>query len=755
MGIQRADHPAQRRATGTRTIVGLCAVVIIVGLAVTMLVVRLRDELTGAAEVARLRGDLTALAALEGRIEKGRTTALPDADGLLSDLRRDVVKAAEHFPELARSGSFVLAVADLYEQVFDAWADGRSPSQAILDDLDTLARGTDVYLLNTARGSQARADRVFNEGIATLAGATLLGTVLTIVAVRRLQRSARAMRLAALREESDRRVRTLIENAPDLVVLLDPHTRRATFASPSVRPLLGYEPDHFGELAISDLLHPDDLAAARRSFARAAEPGARGVNVSCRVRHADGTWRHFELSLSAPSDTSELTGVVVNGRDVTEKIELQRSLTHQASHDPLTGLSNRAAFVELLHSALSSEEAADTSVVFLDLDGFKEINDSLGHAVGDEVLMTIAARLVTLTRHRDQVARLGGDEFAIVTERDDAVSLGHRLLEVIALPIELATGAVHVGASIGVTHADDEATAEDMLRCADVAMYDAKARGRNRVSEFEPHMHEAVLGRVAMRSALDEALAHDEFRLVYQPEIDLRDGRLLGYEALIRWHRADGSIVPPNDFIPIAEASGQIVEIGRWVLRAALTQLAEWQREFASSHLTMAVNVSARQLEDESFVQTVAEELFLAEVPACSLTLELTETTLIHDVALASQRLAELHDIGVMIAIDDYGSGHASIGYLREFPVDIVKIDRSFVAALDDRPVEAEAYLRSITDLARALSMETVAEGIEHSDQLDRLRALQCGIGQGFHLARPLDPAAARAFLVERNGRLA
>ncbi len=395
-------------------------------------------------------------------------------------------------------------------------------------------------------------------------------------------------------------------------------------------------------------------------------------------------------------------------------------------------------------------EGEEVSIVYVDLDGFKEINDSLGHSAGDHVLITVADRLATLTRHRDQVARLGGDEFALVLVGDDPGPLAERLLHTIGRSIELPTGTIQVGGSVGVAFAEPGTSVEELLRNADVAMYDAKARGRNRTSVFQPEMHQALIERLEMRIALDEAIAGEQFRLVYQPCFALADNELQGFEALIRWERADGTIVAPDQFIPLAERTGQIVEIGRWVLHEALTQLACWQREHDCDALTMSVNVSARQLAEADFVDIVAAAVRDCGVAAPNVTLELTETTLVDDIELAGIRLAELHRLGVRLAVDDYGAGNASLGYLRVFPIDILKIDRSFVWALDTRPHEAAAYLRSITDLAKALAIDTVAEGIEHSEQLERVQALGCSIGQGFHLARPMAPSAAGELIGER-----
>jgi len=743
--------------------VAFSIILCVFGGAVTLMFTSVRDEVSDRGDVAQLRAEFSSLVSVRERIEAGDSISASVVGDQMAAVRGALIRDrallgrldSDLGPKIERAiGHYADALAALVE---DRGAHAIPEAEATV--LDGLAETADDALVTAGDRFENEGERDFRAGLLMIWVVTVGAIVVGTTAIVWASRAARRLRAVEAERRADDRVRALIEHAPDGVAIISQGGSRLSYASPAVARILGHPREELERLDIRTLIHPDDVGTMTRAYRRVVGAQERGgesgshERLDVRMRHADLSWHHIEMTLTDRTDDPDIAGVVVNGRDITQRVDLERSLSHQAHHDQLTGLANRASFVEQVHKVLDGpDRAPQVSIVFLDLDGFKEINDSLGHGAGDEVLMTIAARLITLTRHRDRAARLGGDEFAVLLVGDDPHPVAERLLAVVGQPVELSTGLVQVGGSVGIATADDVSSVEDLLRCADVAMYDAKARGKNRISQFEPQMHDALIERLAMRSALDEALLHEEFRLVYQPEISLSDGALLGFEALIRWDRADGTVVPPNDFIPVAEANGQIIEIGRWVLRSALDQLVAWQGEFADPRLTMAVNVSARQLDEDEFVGLVARELERTGIAPDTLTLELTETTLIRDLSLTGARLTRLRELGVRIAVDDYGSGHASIGYLREFPIDIVKIDRSFVWALDNDPREAEAYLRSITDLARALAIDTIAEGIEHSSQLERLRALGCGVGQGYHLARPLDVVAATAFLAGRAG---
>jgi diguanylate cyclase (GGDEF)-like protein len=419
----------------------------------------------------------------------------------------------------------------------------------------------------------------------------------------------------------------------------------------------------------------------------------------------------------------------------------QRRPTHI---DPLTDLPGRKLFVEQVQRALvrARRTARPLAVLSVNLDEVRLVNEGFGHAAGDLVLVEVAGRLLDAVRDEDHVARLGGDEFGVLVEcledPQDAARLAERIIERLQPQLQLDGGVeVFVRASVGIAVSAGEGEgAEDLLRNADVAMRGAKRQGKNGYRAFEPGMHTAVLGRLEMQREIERALRHGEFVLHYQPIVDLRTGRITTTEALVRWNHPDKGLLPPAVFIAVAEETGQINRLGSWVLREAVRQGAEWHASLAEPP-SMSVNVSAHQFADEDFADEVRSVLDDAGLEARRLILEITESAFIGDPDGAAARMEELKRIGVRIAVDDFGTGYSSLGYLARFPVDALKVDRTFVAAMDTGDsghVLAEAIVR----LGHTLGMRTMAEGIETREQLERLRALGCDAGQGFLMARPL-----------------
>ena len=429
----------------------------------------------------------------------------------------------------------------------------------------------------------------------------------------------------------------------------------------------------------------------------------------------------------------------------------QHELAFMATHDALTGLPNRTLIVDRLEQMLlrTRRSKAPVTALFIDLDNFKDINDTLGHGAGDQLLQAVAARLDGVVRDVDALGRLGGDEFVIVAA-DMALVAGpelvaERVLDALKEPIKLGEAQipVRVTASIGIA-TGDRTSAGDLLRDADIAMYRAKWGGRNRFVVFECGMADAVQSRVELEKDLRAALEHDEFFLAFQPTVDLSDMRPTGLEALIRWDSPTRGVVQPDDFIPLLEDTGLIVDVGRWVLEQACTQAAAWRS--AGYPIGIAVNVSARQLDSDRIVQDVAAALADTGLDPGALTLEITETTLMSDAKETIRRLTAIKELGVRIAIDDFGTGYSSLGHLRQFPVDALKIDRSFITGLAHN-LEGESLIHTLVQLGKALSIETIAEGIEQPNELSLLRSEQCDGGQGFLFARPLDAAATETFL--------
>jgi diguanylate cyclase (GGDEF)-like protein len=431
-------------------------------------------------------------------------------------------------------------------------------------------------------------------------------------------------------------------------------------------------------------------------------------------------------------------------------------LHHEATHDSLTGLANRTLFVDRTAAALRDDTAVNpVAVLFIDLDDFKTINDSLGHQAGDELLVEASARLQRCVRDGDMVARLGGDEFAVLlrsaVDRNDVVSVARRVLDTLESPMQLTPRTVSVSCSIGIAIDLDESTqVETLLRNADVAMYLSKARGKGRFEFFESTMHEQAIERLDLKADLARALESQQFLLHYQPVFDLESGRVVLAEALLRWKHPLKGMIAPDRFIPLAEESGLIVPIGAWVLQEACKQASRWHEIDGCENLAISVNLSMRQIQDNALINTVTAALKDSGIEGRSLILEITESMLAHDTERTTAVLQQLKTIGVKLAIDDFGTGYSSLSHLRTFPVDKIKIDKTFIRELHNSPT-TEALIEAVVNLAKALGATTVAEGIESREQAEALRRLHCDRGQGFYYCRPLPSAALATLLREHH----
>jgi diguanylate cyclase (GGDEF)-like protein len=449
-----------------------------------------------------------------------------------------------------------------------------------------------------------------------------------------------------------------------------------------------------------------------------------------------------ETVASSGTGDYNTTGVVLNTRDLQERKALEQKLTFQAFHDPLTRLANRSLFRERVEHALDRRNVPDLAVLFIDLDNFKTINDSLGHAAGDHVLVETAHRIRSMLRTEDTAARLGGDEFAVLLEEADvtaAARVAERIRASLGTPFWVIGQEVYISASIGIAVRQSGDSAGDLLRNADVAMYTAKGKGKSRFEIFEPAMHDAVVARLGLEAELRRALERQEFVVQYQPIVKLETGAIIGAEALVRWKHPTRGMIPPMQFIPLAEETGLVVPLGGWVLRQACLQLAEWQKlRGGGEPFVMNVNLSSRQLVRDGITDEVAAAVDESGIRASWLVLEVTETVLMADPVAAAAALGSIRDLGVRVALDDFGSGYSSLSHLRRFPIDIVKIDKSFVDDVAQEGVES-AIARGIIELGRAMHLQTVAEGIEVPEQADMLRTLGCDLGQGYLFARPLD----------------
>ena len=544
---------------------------------------------------------------------------------------------------------------------------------------------------------------------------------------------------------SEQRLHALLRHSTDVFLILGTDGI-VQYQSPAVAAVLGYEPEQRVGRSMLELIHPDDASFVASTLAEIAATAGATRTVELRARHLDGSWRVVEASGWNLVDDPVVGGIVVNYRDITERKALERQLVHDAFHDPLTGLANRALFLDRAQHALARRSFADLAVLIMDVDDFKTINDSLGHGAGDQAMIAVAERLRGCLRPEDTVSRIGGDEFAILLEEADerlADAVCERILDALRRPFEIGGIQVHLSASIGVAFSSPEArSADELMRNADVAMYTAKGRGKARAERFEASMHSAAMARLELRADLQRAVERGELRVRYQPVYALRDGRLIGFEALLRWRHATRGEVQPAEFIPLAEETGLIVPIGNWVLEQACRQTVAWS-ETAGRPVHCSVNVSARQLREPAMVEWVGLALSSTGLPADQLILELTETGLMQD---DEAQLRALKALGVHLALDDFGTGYSSLSYLARFPIDVLKIDQSFVAQLG-RGDEVPPLVRSVVQLGASLSLFTVAEGVETETQLELLREMGVTYAQGFLLARPMDAIAASRLL--------
>ena len=596
--------------------------------------------------------------------------------------------------------------------------------------------------------------------VITLAAGSILMAVLWMAfggASRRLTSQNR--RLTQLNERMDlvaddlrrreARFRSLVQNSSDVVAVMDTELR-ITYESDAVRRVLGYDPELRLGRTFADLVHNGDTDLFSAMVGGLAT-GATEQTAEFRLRHADGTWRWVEaIGLNLSHDPA-VRGVVLNYRDVTERKELERQLQHEAFHDPLTGLANRALFADRVTHALSRGQRGPNgvAVLFLDLDDFKVVNDSLGHAAGDELLTAVGERIRACLRRADTPARLGGDEFGILLEdasQEVAIEIADRILHGLRQPFALAGRQLFVQASIGIAIRSDRQpssaegdSTEKLLRNADAAMYTAKSRGKGRYEFYEAEMHASALRRLEVRGRIEFSLQSGDFELLYQPIVELASGEVVGMEALVRWRQPDGRLAPPSEFIPLAEETGLIVPLGRWVLEESLRQAAMWRGLRKARPFSIAVNVSARQLHEAGLVEVVTRALEASGVPAQDLVLEVTESALLEVGDPTNSTIDRLKQMGVRISLDDFGTGYSSLSHLRRFPIDVLKIDRSFVASVDGEADGERALVRSIVRLAHSLELEVVAEGIERPAQLAQLRAMGAQFGQGFYFAEPLD----------------
>ncbi len=580
-----------------------------------------------------------------------------------------------------------------------------------------------------------------------------------------VSRAVHLARIAIEREQDDQmlkhsenRFRQMIENGSDVITVLD-QTGIVKYVSPSAEKVLGYRPDTQVGIDGFSMVHPDDLPRVQAAFVEALSNPGEAVTLEYRVKHADGSWRNVEASGKNLLDTPAIRGIVVNSRDVTERRKAEEQLDYLAYHDVLTDLPNRLLFNNHLYRAVerARREAKMVGVLFLDLDRFKVINDTLGHALGDLLLRSVAQRLLRVVRASDTVARWGGDEFTIILpdlgRTMEAIRAADKIINALSEPFVVQGHELYITATVGISLFPD--AGEDvvtLVRNADVAMYRAKEQGTNYYQVYTPLMTEGATERLAIENELRKALDRNEFMLQYQPQVEVATGKIVGVEALLRWKHPDRGLVSPGDFIPLAEETGQIVPIGEWVLQTACEQTVLW-RDAGIGPLRVSVNLSARQLRHRGLIASVRRILAETGLDPTSLEIELTESVLIDGKKQSMKALNELKAMGVHLAIDDFGTGYSSFMYLKSYPVDTLKIDQSFVRNLGAENSDT-AISQSIISMARSLKLTTIAEGVETAEQFDILRQQGCDIMQGYFFSAPLNPTAVTRALEKSAKRI-
>jgi diguanylate cyclase (GGDEF)-like protein/PAS domain S-box-containing protein len=595
---------------------------------------------------------------------------------------------------------------------------------------------------SVALDSNKRSQLVLSLLVAVVLGLGITGILL----VRQRRRAAED----ALRK-SEGRYRSLVQRASDLTVVTD-STGVITYISPAAETLLGYRPEELTGLPMLVQVEPSARAEVAGVIRVLGEMPGLERTVELRLCTRDGRVRLVEAVCQNLLDDSDVGGLVWNGRDVTDRRTLEDELTHQASHDSLTGLPNRDLLLKRLDEALHSLAVADgansVSVIMIDLDGFKNVNDNLGHGAGDELLQAAAKRLQGCVRDGDTAARLGGDEFAVVASASSpqqAVAAARRIVSVVHQPFHVAGQDVRVGASVGVAHRVGTSSAEELLRDADIAMYVAKNTGKGHVEVFEPDMRIRASLRTGLQQQLARAVDQGEIEVYYQPIIDLKTFRPRSLEALARWRRPDGSLVGADVFIPIAEESGVIIEIGREVLRQACRAVQLWRALPDYAHLAVAVNVSVHQVMSGRLVDHVVAALRDTGLSGPTLILEITESAELEDSVRVTEEFRRLRELGVRIAVDDFGAGYSSLGFLMGLTADALKIDRTL---LDFDTTQRGSLVTAIAELGRTLGLTVVVEGVETTEHLARAREASCDAAQGFHFSRPLPFDAIAGFLL-------
>ncbi len=627
---------------------------------------------------------------------------------------------------------------------------------AILVTLVLTAGIISLTFFNDSEGSNPSYWADLREWVRGLAALVLIFDIYTMYQHLQLQRIRRQL------ANRNRLFQLITENAADMIAVVDGAGRRL-YNSPAYEKVLGYSKAELSSSSATDQIHPEDRERVQEAASKARISG-QGQTLEYRMQHKDGSWRNLESTASPiQNDHGELSQLVIVNRDITERKRAEALLAHSALHDGLTGLPNRVLFVDRLqHSLVRSRRHSDFkfAVLFVDIDEFKVVNDSLGHSAGDELLVQVAKRMTASFREIDSItrpgtaetfARLGGDEFTVLLEDvftpSAAIRLAQRIQQNLAVPFELSGHRIVIAASIGVALSGASYDrAEDLLRDAEIAMYRAKRAGKARAEVFDPAMHSSAVRRLKMETDLRRALENGELTVYYQPIVSLQSVRITGFEALSRWRHPDG-MVPPAEFIPVADESGLILPINRQLLVDACQQLRAWQAQFnCDPPLTMSMNITPKQFGQPDLAREISALLNQTGVAPGTIHLEIMETIAMGDADRAQGVLSDLKALGVRLSIDDFGTGYSSLSRLPRFPVDCLKIDRVFISSMINDH-DSHEIVRLIIMLAHSLGLKVVAEGTETEDQIRELQRLDCEMAQGYLFSPPVDSEAASQLL--------
>jgi diguanylate cyclase (GGDEF)-like protein/PAS domain S-box-containing protein len=627
--------------------------------------------------------------------------------------------------------------------------------QEVSPKFDLMQHQVQIATEGEDKWAQGVALRARNE---LLAAAILAATTILILFLR-FQRQEHVGQLQETERnvlrESEERFRALTEQSTDIILIADP-SGQIKYASPSVHVVLALNWDSLIGTNMIDLVHPDDFLKTVSAGPRSAACSQNPI-VEFRLRHADGRWLYFECVVRDLIQHKNIGGIVYNARDITERKHAREELLFNATHDALTGLPNRALFLGRLQSVvdrMKRHPAHASAVIFIDIDDFKVVNDCYGHATGDGLIKEVSNRLRACIRSDGTVARMGGDEFTVlvedVSDPSDVIRVAERIQSSFTRPFLLGGLEVFKSASIGIALTSPETSAEAVLQNADIAMYRAKSQGKARSELFDRTMHEQVMSRLLLESKLRYALQNEELILHYQPIVAVDTKTVQGFEALLRWQPSGSNSIPPSTFVPVAEQCGLIVPISVWVLKRACLEAASWRQRYpADPPVYVGINISSKHFSHAGFIGHVKDALEESAIDPQCVTIELTESLAMNDVAATFQTMSQLRGLGVKLSIDDFGTGYSSLSYLRRFPVDTLKIDQSFVKTMD---AENYAIVKTIIGLANNLELKVVAEGVETPNQHQLLALAGCGSAQGYLFAEPM-PAKSIGVFIETNRR--